>query len=202
MVQVVTVRPWNDGKQNDEEIMVQLPATLTQKDKVMLANTLVVFYGISMFVEDGVDMAYYQIKSLCGEPVSDTGDVKLQAANLSLLPQDQLRERVGIITLGDIEEGTLFTVISTSPYIVGEGENMREEILARVVLARKDRQGLYKEEDMILPERFLSQLEGDRLPVFGRYSGKSHTKCETKTYHDVQFMIPKDKRLQNVSLMR
>ena len=40
---------------------------------------------------------------------------------------------VGIITLGDIDEGVLFMVISTSPYIVGEGENMREEILARVV---------------------------------------------------------------------
>ena len=87
--------------------MVQLPARLTQKDKVMLANTLVVFYGISMFVKDGVDMTHYQIKSLCWEPDRDTGDVKLQAANLSLLTQDQLRERVGIITLGDIEEGMM-----------------------------------------------------------------------------------------------
>ena len=121
MVHVVTVRPWNDGKQDDEEIMVQLPARLTQKDKVMLVNTLVVFYGISMFVKDGVDMTYYQIKSLYGEPDSDTGDVELQAANLSLLTQDQLRERVEIITLGDFGEGTLFTVISTSPYIVGGG---------------------------------------------------------------------------------
>ena len=51
-------------------------------------------------------------------------------------------------------------MISTSPYIVGEGENMREEILARVVRARKDRQELYKEEDMILPKIFLPQLEG------------------------------------------
>ena len=49
-------------------------------------------------------------------------------------------------------------VISTSPYIVGEGENMREEILARVVRARKDRQELYKEEDMILPKNILPQL--------------------------------------------
>ena len=59
--------------------------------------------------------------------------MELQAANLSLLTQDQLRERVGILTLGDIEERTLFTVISTYPYIVGEGENLQEEILARVV---------------------------------------------------------------------
>ena len=58
MVHVVTVRPWNDGKQDDEEIMVQLPARLTQNNKVMLVNTLVVFYGISMFVKDGVDMIY------------------------------------------------------------------------------------------------------------------------------------------------
>ena len=99
----------------------------------MLVNTLVVFYGISMFVKDGVDMTYYQIKSLYGESDSDTGDVELQAANLSRLTQDQLRERVGIITLGDIDEGTLFTVISTYSYIVGEVENPQEEILARVV---------------------------------------------------------------------
>ena len=122
MVHVVTVRPWNDGKQDDEEIMVKLPARVTQKDKVMLVNTLVVFYGISMFVKDGVDMTYYQIKSLYGESDSDTGDVELQAANLSLLTQDQLRERVGIITLGDIGKGALFTVIPTSPYIIGEGK--------------------------------------------------------------------------------
>ena len=113
--------------------MVQLPARLTQKDKVMLANTLVVFYGISMFVKDGVDMTYYQIKSFYGELDSNTGDVELQAANLSLLTQDQLRERVGIITLGDLGEGTLLMVISTSPYIIGEGENMRDVILARIV---------------------------------------------------------------------
>ena len=103
MIHIVTVRPWNYGKRDDEEIMVQLPARLTQKDKVMLANTLVVFYGISMFVKDGVDMTYYQIKSLYGEPDSDTGDVELQAANLSLLTQDQFKERVGIITLGDLD---------------------------------------------------------------------------------------------------
>ena len=58
MVHVVTMRPWNDGKQDDETIMVQLPARLTQKDKVMLLNTLVVFYRISMFVKDGLDMTY------------------------------------------------------------------------------------------------------------------------------------------------
>ena len=39
MVLVVTARPWNDGKQDDEDIMVQLPARLTQKDKVMPVNT-------------------------------------------------------------------------------------------------------------------------------------------------------------------
>ena len=39
VVHVVTVRPWNDGKQDDEEITVQLPARLTQKDKVMAVNT-------------------------------------------------------------------------------------------------------------------------------------------------------------------
>ena len=85
MVHIVTVRPWNDGKQDDEAIMVQLPARLTQKAKQMLANTLVVFYGIPMFVKDGVDMTYYQIKSLYGEPDSHTGDIKLQAANMPLL---------------------------------------------------------------------------------------------------------------------
>ena len=84
MVHAVTVRPWNDGKQGNKEITVQLPARLTQKDKVMLVNTLVVFYGISTFVKDGVDMTYYQIKSLYGEPDSDTGDVELHAANLPL----------------------------------------------------------------------------------------------------------------------
>ena len=84
------------------------------------------------------------------------------------------------LTLGDIGEGTLFTVISTSPYIVGEGETLREEILARVVRTRKDRQELYREEDMILPKIFLPQLEGNRLPVIGRYSGKRRTKCGTK----------------------
>ena len=64
MVLVVTARPWNDGKQDDEDIMVQLPARLTQKYKVMLVNTLVVFYDISTFIIDGVDMTYSQIKSL------------------------------------------------------------------------------------------------------------------------------------------
>ena len=127
------------------------------------------------------DMTYYQIKSLYREPDNDTEDVEHQAANLSLLTQDQLRERVGIITLGDLDEGTLFMVISTSPYIIGVGENMRDEILARVVRARKERQELYKEEDMILPKRFLPQLKGDRLPVIGRYIGRRHTKCGTKT---------------------
>ena len=51
--------------------------------------------------------------------------MELQAASLSLLTQEQLREKVGVMTLGDIEEGTLFTVISISPYMVGEDENMR-----------------------------------------------------------------------------
>ena len=55
-VHVVTVRSWNDGKQDDEEITVQLPARLTQKGKVMAVNTLVVFYGVTTFVRDGVDM--------------------------------------------------------------------------------------------------------------------------------------------------
>ena len=92
-------------------------------------------------------------------------------------------------------------MISTSPYIVGEGENMRDEILARVVRARKERQELYKEEDMILPKRFLLQLKGDRLPVIGQYIGRRHIKCGTKTYHDIKFMKPIDRRLQNFSLM-
>ena len=91
-------------------------------------------------------MTSYQIKSLYGEPDSDTGDMELQAANLSLLTQDQLRERDGIITLGDVEEGELFTVISTSYYIVGEGENTREEILANVVRTRKKGQESYNEQ--------------------------------------------------------
>ena len=64
-------------------------------------------------------MTYYQIKSLYGEPDSDTGDVELQAANLSLLTQGQLRERVGIITLGDVNEGALFTVISRERFWQG-----------------------------------------------------------------------------------
>ena len=42
------------------------------------------------------------------------------------------------MTLGAIEEGALFTEISTSPYMVGEGENMMEDILAKVVRVRKD----------------------------------------------------------------
>ena len=78
-----------------------------------------VFYGVSTFVKDGVDMTYYQIKSLYGEPDSDTGDVELQAANLSLLTQGQLRERVGIITLGDVNEGALLTVISRKRFWQG-----------------------------------------------------------------------------------
>ena len=57
----VNVEPWNNGKQDDEEITVQLPAQLTQKDKVMAVNTLVVFYKNSTYVRDGVDMTYYQI---------------------------------------------------------------------------------------------------------------------------------------------
>ena len=50
--------------------------------------------------------------------------MELQAAKLSILTQDQLREKVRIITLGDVDEGALFMVISTSLYMVGEGENM------------------------------------------------------------------------------
>ena len=69
--------------------MVLLPARLIQKDKVMFANTLVVFYGISMFVKDGLDMTYYQTKTLYGKPDSDTSEEELQAANFSLLTQDQ-----------------------------------------------------------------------------------------------------------------
>ena len=110
--------------------------------------------------------------------------------------QDQLRERVGIITLGYIDEGTLFKVISTSRYIVGEGENMREDILSRVAWARKERQELYKKEDMILPKMFLPQLKGDRFPVIRRFSGKHNTECGAKMYHDIQIMKPNDKRLQ------
>ena len=125
-----------DGKQDDEEIMVQLPARLIQKEKVMFANTLVVFYGISMFFKDGLDMTYYQIKTLYGKRDSDTSEVELQAAIFSLLTQDQSRERFGILTLGDIGEGTLFTVMSTSPYVVGEGENLREELVAKIVQTR------------------------------------------------------------------
>ena len=99
MVHVVTVRPWNERNQDDEEIMLQLPAQLTKKDKVKLVNTLGVFYGILMFVKDVLDMTYYQIKSRNGETDSDSGDVELQPASLSVLTQDQLRERVGILTL-------------------------------------------------------------------------------------------------------
>ena len=175
---------------------------LNHKDKVMAVNTLVVFYGISTFVKDGVDMTYYQIKCLHGEPDSVKGDVELQAANLSILTHDQLREEVGIITLGDVDEGALFTVISTSPYMVGEGENMREDILARVVRTRKEGQELYKEEDMILPRRFLPLLKDDRLPIVGRYSGMRQKKCGTKRYYDVKFMKTNGKRLQNVTLMQ
>ena len=140
-----------------------------------------------MFAKDGIDMTYYQIKCLYGELDSDTGDVELQVANLYLL------KSVGVITLEDIGEGTLFTLISTSPYMVGEGGNMGD-ILPRVVLARKDRQELYKEENTILPKRFLPQFHRDRLPAIVRYSGKRHTKCGAKMYHDVQLMRPKDKR--------
>ena len=49
-----------------------------------ISNCVVLFYGISTFVKDGVDMTYYQIKCLCGEPDSVKGDVELQATNLSL----------------------------------------------------------------------------------------------------------------------
>ena len=175
---------------------------LNHKDKVMAVNTLVVFYGISTFVKDEVDMTYYQIKCLHGEPDSVKGDVELQAANLSILTHDQLREKVGIITLGDVDEGALFTVISTSPYMVGEGENMREDILARVVRTRKEGQELYKEEDMILPRRFLPLLKDDRLPIVGRYSGMRQKKCGTKSYYNFQFMKTNGKRLQNVTLMQ
>ena len=94
--------------------MVQLPARITLKDKVMLANTLVVCYGISMFAKAGLDMTSFQIKSLHGEPDSDTSEVELQAANLTLLTQDQLRERAGILTLGDIGEGSSSSSSSSS----------------------------------------------------------------------------------------
>ena len=86
--------------------------------------------------------------------------------------------------------------------MVGEGENMREDILARVVRTRKEIQESYKEEDMKLPKRFLPLLKDDRLPIIGGYSGKRQTKCGTKTYYNVQFMKTNDKRLQNVSLMQ
>ena len=69
-------------------------------------------------------MTHYQIKCLYGEQDSVKGDVELQAAKLSILTQDQLREKVRIITLGDVDEGALFMVISTSLYMVREGENM------------------------------------------------------------------------------
>ena len=61
---------------------------------------------------------------------------------------------------------------------------------------------MYKEEDMILPRRFLPLLKDDWLPIIGRFSGMLQTKCGTKTYYDVQFMKTNDKRLQNVSLMQ
>jgi hypothetical protein len=202
MVHVVAVKPWKKGRQEEEEIMVQLPVRLTENNKIMLENTLVVFYGISAFTRDGVDMTYYQIKSFFGEPDSRPEEVSLQAANLSLLDHDQLKERVGILSLADLGEGAMFTVISTKPYIVGEGENMREEMVAKIVRARKNRQNTYKEEEVILPKRFLPQLGESRLPIIGRYSGMKNTKCGTKTYHDVQFMSARDRRVQNVSLMK
>ena len=101
-----------------------------------------------------------------------------------------------------MDEGVLFRVISTSPYMVGEGEKKREDILARVVRTRKEGQEAYKEEDMILPGRFLPLLKGDRLPIIGWYSRMRQTKCGTKTYYDVQFMKTNDKRLQKVSMMQ
>ena len=128
--------------------------------------------------------------------------MELQAANLFILTQDQLREKVGIITLGDVDEGALFTEIWASPYMVGEGENMREDILARVVQTRKEGQESHKKENMILHKRFLPLLRDDRLPIIGRYSGKRQTKCGAKTYYDVQFMKTNDKRIQNASLLQ
>ena len=80
-----------------------------------------------------------------------------------------------------MDEGALFTVISTSPYMVGEGEKVREDILARVVRTRKEGQETYKEEDMILPGRFLPLLKDERLPINGRYSGIRLTKCGART---------------------
>ena len=71
----VTKKPWNDWKQDDEEITVQLPARPTQKDKVMAVNNLVLSYAISTFVKDGVDMTYYEIKCLHGELDNVHGDV-------------------------------------------------------------------------------------------------------------------------------
>ena len=70
-----------------------------------------------------------------------------------------------------MDEGVLFRVISTSPYMVGEG---------------KEGQEAYKDEDMILPGRFLPLLQDDRLPIIGRYSGMQQTKCGTKTYYEVR----------------
>ena len=78
---------------------------------------------------------------------------------------------------------------------------MREDILARVVRTRKEGQETYKEEDMILPGRFLPLLKDDRLPIIGRYMGMRQTKCGARIYYDVQFMKTNDKRLQNVSMM-
>ena len=64
----------------------------------------------------------------------DCGVVNMGATSSSCrLDLERTLDMISYCDKRDIEEGALFTVISTSPCMVGEGENMREDILAGIV---------------------------------------------------------------------
>ena len=105
---LVIVRQWKDGVPDGTEVLVRLPGRLGKKDKPMSKYVVVAFYDVKEFKKDGEDRSFFQVRSFFDDRknVSKVESDKI-ALELSHLTKDELIEKLGCRSLGDLEVGSL-----------------------------------------------------------------------------------------------
>ena len=198
---IVTVREWKDGKPREVETLMRLPERLGNKDKPLHKNSLVVFYDKKHFQKEGEDRTFFRVTSYFEEKKNlSKSEVEKAAAELSLLSKRALIEKVGCNSLGELEVGAVFTVLSVKSVFMGEGQNRYEALIGTVVHPKQFEHDVFRHEEMIFPARFKSVLNPSRLPLLARYNGKKFNKQGDREYFDVSFMATNEKRLTNLCL--